>query len=596
MTIKLLQDPDNTTRNLPNINFDELVRPKPLKTRAQDNAACVCSICKIGQLSGAEYLSYDKGQRQQAGRPRLREEEVCVPVTTCSYCHTEVGQGRPHDCTRTDMQANLFGLIRSHSEKTQEQVTSKMLDAIFQEKGVSKQGGVALIATKGTPKSVTVGKSRAARPSPKFSIEDLTRLQVTRNFSDKDTLAVANFLRVKAGRQAVEPNLKNGLKERNHRLEDMFFKKEMEMKVKPKKKGKDDSQDEVEQDGEDVLDQAGMKTVMRPGVFVSDLEQFTQFLIDERCLDPQNHIVQFGFDDGQGMLKIMEIVKSKDVIDDQDRKRSKYADGVCPRSSKLSSVKKLFVVGLIPDVQEIYPNVKTMLEELNLEGIEYGLSADIKIYLCVIGKQIASCVHSCPYCEGQAPWDETYKSLTIASLFEWNQKFLESGGNKKNAKFYQNVINKPLLTGDDDTKTLEVLNPPELHLMTGILGKLIMEMERKAFEDSGEGEAFVTEFLKEEDISRCVYQGSRSFEGNQARKLLKNVDKLERKVMTLDMEVTIEALPFIQALRLFEKVVTSCFGQTLHPGYENNVDAFARQYRALDISVTPKVNLVTQNM
>ena len=173
---------------------------------------------------------------------------------------------------------------------------------------------------------------------------------------------------------------------------------------------------------------------------------------------------------------------------------------------------------------------------------------------------------------------------------------MESGGNKKNAKFYQNVINKPLLTGDDDTKTLEVLNPPELHLMTGILGKLIMEMERKAFEDSGEGEAFVTEFLKEEDISRCVYQGSRSFEGNQARKLLKNVDKLERKVMTLDMEVTIEALPFIQALRLFEKVVTSCFGQTLHPGYENNVDAFARQYRALDISVTPKVNLVTQKM
>ena len=184
---------------------------------------CVCSICKIGKLSGAEYLSYDKGQRQQADRPRLREEEACVPVTACSYCHTEVGQGRPHDCTRTDMQANLFGLIRSHSEKTQEQVTYKMLNAIFEEKGVSKQGGVALIATKGTPKSVTVGKSRAARPSPKFSIEDLTRLQVTRNFSDKDTLAVANFLRVKAGRQAVEPNLKNGLKERNHRVKDMFF-------------------------------------------------------------------------------------------------------------------------------------------------------------------------------------------------------------------------------------------------------------------------------------------------------------------------------------------------------------------------------------
>ena len=129
--------------------------------------------------------------------------------------------------------------------------------------------------------------------------------------------------------------------------------------------------------------------------------------------------------------------------------------------------------------------------------------------------------------------------------------------------------------------------------MTGVIGKLIMEMERKAFEDKGEGEAFMTEFLREEDISRCVYQGSRSFEGNQARKLLKNVDKLERLVMRLDMEVTIEALPFTQTLRLFEKVVTACFGQTLDPGYKDNIDAFARQYRSLDISVTPKVKVTS---
>ena len=563
------------------------MRPKPFNTRAQDNAACACSICQIGRLSGTEYVNYEKTQRQKAGRPRLKEDEVCVPVTTCSYCHTEVGQGKPHDCTRTEMQENLLDIIRSHSEKTQEQVTSKMLDVIFKEKGISKQGGVALIATKGTPKPVTVGKSRVSKPSPKFSIDDLTKLQVTRNFSDKDTIAVASFLRVKAGRKAVETNLKKGIQERNHKLEDMFYKKEMEMKVKPKNK-KDNLEDQEEQEEGGVIDQEGMKTVLRPGVFVSNLEEFTKFLIDERCLDPQNHIVQFGFDDGQGMLKIMEIVKSNEVVEDQDRKRSKYSDGVCPTSSKLSSVKKLFVVGLIPDVQEIYPNVKTMLEELNLEGIEYGLSADLKIYLCIIGKQIASCIHSCPYCEGQAPWDENYEPLTIASLFEWNQKFIDSGGNKKNAKNYQNVINKPLLTGEDNTKTLEVLNPPELHLMTGVIGKLIMEMERKAFEDKGEGEAFMTEFLREEDISRCVYQGSRSFEGNQARKLLKNVDKLERLVMRLDMEVTIEALPFTQTLRLFEKVVTACFGQSLDPGYKDNIDAFARQYRSLDISVTPR--------
>ena len=97
-------------------------------------------------------------------------------------------------------------------------------------------------------------------------------------------------------------------------------------------------------------------------------------------------------------------------------------------------------------------------------------------------------------------------------------------------------------------------------------------------------------FLKREDISKCVYQGSNSFEGNQARKLLQRVDKLERDVKDLDFETAAKALPFVETLRQLDKVVTSCFGQTLDPEYENHIAAFSRQYRTLDISITPKVN------
>ena len=94
-------------------------------------------------------------------------------------------------------------------------------------------------------------------------------------------------------------------------------------------------------------------------------------------------------------------------------------------------------------------------------------------------------------------------------------------------------------------------------------------------------------FLRKEDISRCVYQGSRSFEG----RLLVNVDRLERSVMELNMETIIEALPFVHTIRLFEKVITACFGQTL-----NHIDAFSKKYRSLDISVTPKVKVYNINM
>ena len=321
------------------------------------------------------------------------------------------------------------------------------------------------------------------------------------------------------------------------------------------------------------------------------------FLVHERCLDPENHIVQFGFDDGQGMLKVMEIVNNNEPEIENEKKRHKYSDGVCPRSSKLSSVKKMFVVGLVPQVQELYPNIKTMMEELKLNKIEFGLCADIKIYLCLIGKQAASCTHPCPYCEGKASWDIKSKHLTIGSLNDWYQQFLESGGNKKKAKNYQNVINPPLLAGDSATKTLDVLNVSELHCMTGSTGKIVSGFESCAFENKEDGEKFINEFLRREDISKCVYQGSNSFEGNQARKLLQCVDKLDRDVKNLlDFETAAKALPFVETLRHLDRVVTACFGQTLDPAYEDYIDAFSYQYRSLGISITPKVHIIEQHV
>ena len=171
---------------------------------------------------------------------------------------------------------------------------------------------------------------------------------MSRNFSDKDTIAIASFLRVKAGKYSVEPHLQIGLSLRNHQLENMFYMKTMDMKVKLRKVH---DKQIIEEGQESVVNGEGLLTVHRPGIFVRDVEGFTKFLIDERSLDPHDHIVQFGFDDGQGILKIMEIVKSSEVVQGKEMARSRYSDGVCPNTAKLSSVKKMFVVGLVPDVQ-----------------------------------------------------------------------------------------------------------------------------------------------------------------------------------------------------------------------------------------------------
>ena len=47
--------------------------------------------------------------------------------------------------------------------------------------------------------------------------------------------------------------------------------------------------------------------------------------------------------------------------------------------SKLSSVKRLILVGVVQDVPENYNNVKTILQELNIEALDFTVSADVKM-------------------------------------------------------------------------------------------------------------------------------------------------------------------------------------------------------------------------
>ena len=71
---------------------------------------------------------------------------------------------------------------------------------------------------------------------------------------------------------------------------------------------------------------------------------------------------------------------------------------------------------------------------------------------------------------------------------------------------------------------------------------------------------------------------------------MKCIDQLEQEFYSGGDEVVVRGLPYIKALRLFDRVVSSCFGMTLQPGYEEAIESFHKAYLELEISVTPKVN------
>ena len=56
------------------------------------------------------------------------------------------------------------------------------------------------------------------------------------------------------------------------------------------------------------------------------------------------------------------------------------------KKSKLSSVKKLLLLGVVLDIPETYESVRRLLETLKIDAIEYTTQADMKLLRILVGK------------------------------------------------------------------------------------------------------------------------------------------------------------------------------------------------------------------
>ena len=84
--------------------------------------------------------------------------------------------------------------------------------------------------------------------------------------------------------------------------------------------------------------------------------------------------------------------------------------------------------------------------------------------------QSHSAKYPCAWCFGTAPFLDKAELRTLGHLRRLAKEFnSEDGGSgdKKYAKEFFNVINDPLLDGDDDTLILDVCILDELHLLLG---------------------------------------------------------------------------------------------------------------------------------
>lgn len=146
------------------------------------------------------------------------------------------------------------------------------------------------------------------------------------------------------------------------------------------------------------------------------------------------------------------------------------------------------------------------------------------------------------------------------------------------AKQYMSCVHTPIISDNPEELILDIIPPPELHLMIGVVNTLFNHMLKE----------FNVDTLRWENacqVRRETKRGASGFNGNASKRLLDNVDILRSSC-------SIGCIKYVQALHDFRSVVSACFGMILDSNFVSYINNFKKSYLALNISVTLKVHAV----
>ena len=132
---------------------------------------------------------------------------------------------------------------------------------------------------------------------------------------------------------------------------------------------------------------------------------------------------------------------------------------------------------------EQHSNLRTIVQLLNLEEVDFALSADLKLLNLFLGLSSHSGTHACLYCEGISTL-EPGLPRTFSRIISQHAEFQDAGAINADQAKYANCVRPCLMTVPDPSVTvLSVIPIPELHVMMGCtnhqfnLLKLLMTAE-----------------------------------------------------------------------------------------------------------------------
>ena len=479
---------------------------------------CDCGLCKIVKAR------VPPSRRKKPGRPAKE-----INSLVCSKCYDENCDGK--NCQKTTVKKAATKLIENNPN-----VAQAVASQIIKNTEPSPKGTIRLAqGSGGAELPLTLGSSAKKPKRVEVTSEEVNKLQQKLGIGPKGTREVTKFLNEKVGRGTVEKGHQVKLADMTHILDGHFTLQE-------------DCQ---------FMD-SDKNLVQKPLVHVQDLSDFVFCVIDCRGYYRHSTEVLFNVDNSETFSEYYISILNLDE------------DPNAPQKSSGSSHSLLVAVS--PKVPENQYNFKKVLEIIKAHRVKMLYLCDLKADSTLVGIQSAACMHPCIYCNTN-DLSKAGTPRTIGTLCYWHRKFLDSGFDKKHLKDFENCVSFPLITddyeGDKNKEILDLVPPPGLHMMLGIVNQKVKILEKEIPD-------LVEEWVKHSNAPRNAYHGG-VFEGNGCKSLVDKIDYLEMLVLKDPdpAKRTPVVLSMIEVLREFGKMRHSCYAKVLQPNFEEKIDSYS---------------------
>ena len=506
--------------------------------------SCVCKICKAAHRGRHEENPFGT-KPAKLGRPPVLPSS---PVLSCPDCGKPATKGDGHTCKASDVVASMKRMAQK-VPKAGQMFAAELIQSLpgSPEKGTKRltrsRGGFPLQVTVPTP-----GPSKEQNSGSKLSSEKVAAWEATTNMSTNMRNESISFLNKSSETRIFQRNIKAKILRLKAEIKKYF------------------TVTRYETDG---------KTY--PIAHVKDMESYLDFILEKRGPEALHRYLvegemmnRFSLDSGGNFLKLS--LNLIDMVNARDPDRQAQLSGFHD-----SGLKGLHIVAIVEDLKESHEAFEEFFRLVKLEKVPFWIAADFKVDNFLAGIQACSSTYACPFCNSTIhEFDTAGSPRTIRRIRQKRDDWVSvDKANPKKLIKHEGCEHYPALPGrglDKDEEILDIIAPGELHLVLGIVNKVLSEI--RVGWKSG-----IDEWFGSLSLDKKGYQfEDTDFNGRNCSTVLSEVGSLIQETQRAGM---FWIQPHLRTLQVLRKVVDACFGFVLDPNYAAYIAEFKNAWQAL---------------